>query len=119
MTKRNVVLVILFSILTLGIYSIYWLVATKNEMNRMGAQIPTAWILLAALIPIVGPLVVLWWEWKYCEGVELVSRKEMSGVVAFLLLFLLSVIGMAILQITFNKIAEQDGGQLPQAQAMY
>ena len=110
MRTRNIALVLIFSIITFGIYALYWLVSTKNEMNRMGAQIPTAWL-------IIIPFVNIWWQWKYSEGVEVVSRKEMSGVVAFLLLFLLGVIGMMILQVTFNKIADQ-GAQLPPAQAI-
>jgi len=34
---RNPVLVILFSIITLGIYGIYWLVSTTNELRRLAS----------------------------------------------------------------------------------
>lgn len=44
--NRNIFLVYLFSIITFGIYSIYWLVSTKNEMNSLGAKIPTALLLI-------------------------------------------------------------------------
>jgi len=107
MTNRSVVLVILFSIITFGIYHIYWYVKTKDEMVSMGASIPTGWLLI---IPIVN----LYWIWKWCVGVEHVSRGKLSGPVAFLLMFLLGIIGTAIVQVTFNGIASERGS-LPQA----
>ena len=45
-TKRDPTLVIIFTIITFGIYSIYWAVKTKNEINSLGADIPTAWLLI-------------------------------------------------------------------------
>ena len=42
MQKRSPISVILLTIVTLGIYGIYWQVKTKGEMNALGADIPTA-----------------------------------------------------------------------------
>ncbi|GAI30384.1 unnamed protein product, partial [marine sediment metagenome] len=44
-------------------------------MNAKGAQIPTAWL-------IIIPFVNIWWYWKFCEGVELVTNKGMGVAVA-------------------------------------
>lgn len=101
MKKRNPIAVFLFGLITLGIYSWYWAVKTKGEMNRLGEKIPTAWIWL---IPIIGSI---WWWWKYSEAVEHITQKEMGGVLAFVVLFLLGGIGQAIIQDAFNKINEQ------------
>ena len=98
MQHRDPIMVILLSIITLGIYSLFWYVATKNEMNAKGAQIPTAWL-------IIIPFVNIWWYWKFCEGVELVTNKGMGVAVAFLLLWLLGAIGEAIIQNELNKVA--------------
>jgi hypothetical protein len=97
MKHRGPLAVLFLSIITFGIYSIVWQVKTKNEMNRLGATIPTAWL-------IIVPFVNWWWLWKYSEGVELATKKEMSTVVSFILLFVLGAIGMAIIQNEFNKI---------------
>ena len=97
MRNRSVAGVLILSIITFGIYALVWVVKTKAEMNALGAQIPTAWL-------IIIPFVNLWWLWKYSEGVEHVSRGKMSGALAFVLLFLLGPIGMAILQSTYNGI---------------
>ncbi len=98
MQHRDPIMVILLSIITLGIYSLFWYVVTKNEMNTKGAQIPTAWL-------IIIPFVNIWWYWKFCEGVELVTNKGMGVAVAFLLLCLLGTIGEAIIQNELNKVA--------------
>ena len=97
MTKRGPIAVFFLSIFTFGIYIIVWRVKTKGEMNRLGANIPTAWLLLI-------PFVNIWWLWEYAAGVERVTNKAMSRVIAFILLVLLSAIGDAIIQDAFNKV---------------
>ncbi len=97
MQHRNPIMVILLSIITLGIYCIYWLVTTKIQMNTKGAQIPTAWLLII-------PLVNIYWLWKFSEGVEFVTNKGMQTVIAFLLLWLLDILGAAIIQNELNKV---------------
>lgn len=100
MKHRNPLVVFILSMITCGIYYLYWLVKTKGEMNRKGEKIPTAFILL---IPIIGSI---WWYWKYSKGVARITQGEVNGAVAFLLLFLLSYIGAAIVQDSFNAITE-------------
>jgi len=98
MKKRGPVKVVLLAIITLGIYSLVWYVRSKGEMNTQGAEIPTAWL-------IIIPFVNYWWLWEFGKGVETVTKRGMSGVVAFLLLIFLGVIGMAIVQSELNKVA--------------
>jgi hypothetical protein len=97
MTRRSALSVLVLSFVTFGIYPLIWLVNTKEEMNARGANIPTAFLM-------VIPLANIYWMWKYAEGVEVVTDRRMSGPVAFLVLWLLSFIGMAILQSEFNRI---------------
>ena len=106
MTKRSVVAVIVLSLITFGIYGIYWFVATKNEMVYRGASIPTGWL-------VIIPILNIYWMWKWSEGVDHVTQGKLSAAVTFLLVFLLGVIGVAIVQASFNKTEER--GLLPQA----
>lgn len=110
MTKRSVAMVVVLSIITLGIYAIIWMVKTKNEMNRaFNAQIPTAWLMIV-------PIANIWWQWKWCKGVELATRKELSQVISFVLLALLSLIGFAIIQSKINEAIEAGhGAGIPEA----
>src|SRR4051812_14247010 len=100
MNRRSVVAVLLLSFVTFGIYYLVWEVKTKNEMKNLGADIPTAWLLIV-------PFANIWWMWKYSGGVEKVTGGKTSQAIAFILLFLLNVIGAAILQDSFNKLADQ------------
>ena len=99
MKKRSPIMVLILSLITLGIYGIYWYVVIKREMNSQGAQIPTAWL-------IIIPFVNIYWQWKFSVGVQTVTNKEMSAPVTFILLYLISIIGMAIVQSTLNKVTE-------------
>lgn len=109
MQRRSIAMVVVLSLVTFGIYALVWMVKTKNEMNSQGADIPTAWLLIV-------PVVSIYWMWKYSGGVDLVTKGKLNQVISFVLLFVLGIIGMAIIQDGFNKVADQ--GQLPNARAM-
>lgn len=100
MTKRSVASVVILSIITFGIYALIWFVKTKDEMNKAGADIPSAWLMIV-------PIASIYWMWKWSGGVEMVTRGKQSQGVSFIMVFLLSIIGMAILQDAFNKTADQ------------
>lgn len=97
--RRNPALVIIFTIITFGIYGIYWFVKTKNEINSLGAKIPTAWLLIV-------PIANLYWEYKYAEGFSEYVKKDSEPVLWFLLLFFLAPVAMIIFQTELNKLAE-------------
>jgi ABC-type transport system involved in cytochrome c biogenesis permease subunit len=99
MQHRNIFAVVLLTIVTFGIYGIVWEVKTKIEMNNKGAEIPTAWL-------IIVPIVNIWWLYKYSEGVEKVTNGKMSAILCFVLIWVLGVIGMAIVQNEFNQVAD-------------
>jgi ABC-type transport system involved in cytochrome c biogenesis permease subunit len=97
-TKRSLVMIYILSILTFGIYLVYWFVKTKNELNGMGARIPTAWLLI---IPIAN----IYWLYKYAEGFAKVTKKE-STILWFLLFLFVGIVVPAIVQSELNKLAK-------------
>ena len=98
MKQRGPLTVLFLPIFTLGVYGLVWFVKTKNEMNSLGANIPTGWLLIV-------PFANLYWLWIYGTGVALVTKSAYSALGAFLLYLFLGPIGCAILQNEFNKIA--------------
>lgn len=98
--RRNPALVIIFTIITFGIYGIYWFVKTKNEINSLGANIPTAWLLI---IPIAN----LYWDYKYAEGFSNYVKKDNNAVLWFLLFFFVAPVAVIIFQIELNKLVEK------------
>ena len=98
MKKRNPVAVLFLPFFTFGIYNWVWYVKTKNEMNRMGATIPSAWL-------IIIPLANIYWFWVYGTGVAMVTKGAHSALGSFLLRLFLGPIGCAITQNELNKVS--------------
>ena len=96
MKNRNPLVVLILAMVTCGIYGIVWYVKTKEEMKSLGAEIPTAWLLII-------PLANLYWLWTWGKGVEKVAGFGAAG--AFLLCLFLGPIGMAVVQSKFNSVA--------------
>ncbi len=100
-THRKIFLVYLYSIITLGIYAIYWLVSTKNEINGLKngkvEKIPTGWW-------IIVPIGNLWWAYKYCEGFSQKVKKDNNTLLWFILCILVGIIMPAIVQSELNKM---------------
>jgi hypothetical protein len=97
MKFRSIAAPLLLPLVTFGIYALVWSVKTKDEMNRAGASIPTAWLLILPIANIV-------WLWKYSVGVEVFTRRGMGRHAAFWLMLLLGSIGSAIVQHEFNRV---------------
>lgn len=100
MQKRNPFVILLLSIVTFGLYAIYWSVVTKGEANKAGAQIPTAWL-------IIIPLVNIYWYWKLAEGIGQVTNQQVSPIAVFLLIFFLGALGIVIVQFMLNGASVQ------------
>jgi bacteriorhodopsin len=103
--ERNILLVYILSFVTFGIYFLYWLYKTKNELNELGANIPS---FILALIPIVN----VFWLYKYTEGWAYVTKKD-NAIIYFILFFLVGIIMPYIVQKDLNEIARNYGkGQM-------
>lgn len=96
--KRNIFVVYLLMIITFGIYGIYWFVSTKEEMNSLGAKIPTAWL-------IIVPIANLYWIYKYCEGFAEKVKKDNNTVLWFIVYILVGIVMPGIVQFELNKLA--------------
>jgi TRAP-type C4-dicarboxylate transport system permease large subunit len=144
MKKRNPLAVVGLSIITLGIYDLYWLFATRKELNAKTKQkVPTVWLLVSPIIILVGLAIIqivanfissgsrtginimsvllgmaaaiglfvipMIWFYKFSKAVNEYTAGKMSTAVTFLVLWLLHLIGIALIQDAFNDM--QDGNQ--------
>jgi magnesium-transporting ATPase (P-type) len=96
--RRNVVAVIILSLITFGIYCIYWTYQTKEEINSLGAKIPTAWLMIV-------PIAHFYFYYKYCEGFSTFVKKDNSPILWFLLFLVISPIAIIFIQLELNKLA--------------
>jgi hypothetical protein len=102
MRHRNGLSLIAWSLASAGAYELVWLAQTRVEMNRLGARIPTMWLL-------VLPITIVYWAWCWAEGVRHVTAGRTSTGAAFCLV-LLGPVGMALLQNRFNALTSQRSG---------
>jgi membrane protease YdiL (CAAX protease family) len=98
-SKRNPISVLLLSILTFGVYYIWWIVKTRKEINTCGADIPTPWLFII-------PIVSLYFEYKYAEGFSHYVSKDMDTQFWFLLHLVLWPAAIILIQRELNKFAE-------------
>ncbi len=106
--KRSVGLAILFSIITCGIYGLYWFICLTNDSNKL-SKIKTAGGVKAILLTLITCGIYQFY-WFYMLGKKIESYdNSSSGVVHLLLgLFGLGIISYAMAQSTINRfVAEQ------------
>ena len=99
--RRNPALVIILSIITLGIYFIYWIVQTKGEINSLGADIPTAWF-------IIVPFGNFYFLYKYCDAFSEYVKKDKLGPVWFLISITCFPVLPVIVQVELNKLTTHE-----------
>lgn len=98
-TKRSLLKVYVLGIVTLRIYFIYWFVMTKREINSLGGDIPTCWLMIV-------PIANIYWLYKYATSFARVVNKEKDGLLYFLVFWLISIVTPAIVQSELNKLAD-------------
>ncbi len=100
--EREVVLSIVLALVTMGIYAVYWVVASKRDIKSRGGDIPTCWL-------IIIPFANIYFYYKYCRAAARLFRQKGDWIVYFILSFILcSVIMLALVQDELNKIVRRE-----------
>lgn len=109
--QRNIALCIVLSIVTCGIYGIYWFICLSNDANTasgtFGTSGGTAFVLTLITCGIYG----LYWAYKQGEKID--SAKNSRGIptgnsgILYLVLsiFGLGIVAYALMQDELNKLA--------------
>ena len=97
--ERNIAFIYILGIFTFGIYFLYWVINSKQEINEnFDAKIPTCWL-------IIIPIVNIYWLYRYAEAFSLHVKKDDSPIFWALLFILISIITPALVQIELNEFA--------------
>ena len=111
MNKRNIALCIVLSIVTCGIYGIYWMIVLANETNVASghAQDGTSGGIVFLLTLVTCGIYGIYWAYKQGEKInEAKAMRNMptdsnAGVLYLILeIFGLGIIGYALMQ---NKMS--------------
>ncbi len=116
MKKRSIASLIILTIVTCGIYSLYWFVVTTDDIedalgSKSDGSCPNGGICLLLSILTCG-IYSLYWYYKEAQRLQILSdergiRSNTEGWIYILLcLFGLELVSMAIMQDQLNRIAE-------------
>jgi magnesium-transporting ATPase (P-type) len=101
--RRNLLLMILWTVLTLGLYGIYWYYETSDEIIRASGEKanPLVWTLLL-FVPVIHVLSF----WFYSQAFGRLTHEKTPSWLIFLLFVFLPIVAWIPVQIELNAIAD-------------
>ncbi len=106
--KRSIPVCIILTIVTCGIYGIYWLIKLNDELNELaGNENATSGVVVFLLTLVTCNIYGWYWYWKMGENVDTVRNSSNSGII-YLILGLLGfgIINYCLMQDAINKSVE-------------
>ncbi|MCM1547451.1 MAG: DUF4234 domain-containing protein [Ruminococcus sp.] len=111
--NRNIALCIVLSIVTCGIYTIYWMITMANDVNTVSDRNDdTNGAVVFLLSAVTCSIYLLYWMYKTGEKLEYAQQKRNlpssnNGVVYLVLtLFGFRIISYCLIQAELNKMAD-------------
>ena len=80
MKKRNIALSIIFTLITCGIYGLYWFVCLTDETNQAAGEQKTTGVMALIFTLITCSIYGLYWA--YCCGEKIDKAKANRGTPA-------------------------------------
>ncbi len=107
-TERNIVLCIVLSIVTCGIYGIYWMCKLNEEINSLSGQEGLSGILVVLLSIVTCGIYGLIWYYRMGQRVDIIKDQEGSSHILFLVLglFGLGIVNFGLMQDAINKAVQ-------------
>lgn len=105
--RRSVALAIVLSIITCGIYSIYWFVVLNDEINDLSGDTTAPSGLVAFLLSLITcGIYGLYWAYVMGRKVACLNRTSDSGIINLIIaLFGFQIINLALFQDAVNRYA--------------
>lgn len=102
---RSIPLAIIFSLLTCGIYGIYWLVCLNDDINTLtGNQSDTSGVMVVIFTLLTCGIYGWFWMWKTGEKVDKMKGSANSNIAYLILgIFGLGIVAYALMQDAINK----------------
>ena len=109
--KRNIAVCIILSIVTCGIYGIYWFNCLNNDTNTASNTFGTSGGVAFLLTLVTCGIYGIYWAYKQGEKIDVAKRNRgisssNSGILYLILsLFGFSIIAWALMQNELNQLA--------------
>ena len=108
--ERNIVVSIILSIVTCGIYGLYWFVCLTNDVNTVSEEQRTSGGMALIFTIITCGIYGLYWAYKCGEKIDIAKQKRgiptsNSGVLYLILFIFGGVISYALIQNELNVLS--------------
>lgn len=104
--QRNIVIAVILSIVTCGIYGIYWMIKLNDEINQISGDTQATSGGLVFLFTLIT-CGIYGWYWMYKMGEKCDQIKGVNGSTGILYLILgicqLGIVNYCLMQDTINK----------------
>lgn len=109
--EKNIVLCIILSLVTCGIYGIYWFVTLTDDTNTISGEPGTSGIMAFVLTIVTFGIYGLYWAFKCGEKIDKAHQNRgeaaSNGGILYLILFIFGgIIAYALIQNEINKFAQ-------------
>ena len=106
---RNFVLCLVFTLITCGIYSIYWMIKLNGECLKLAEEKGVSGGLVVLFNLLTCGLYSYFWAYKMGECVDKINNKSgFSGYLYIVLAVLgLGIVNMALMQDTINNVVDK------------
>ncbi len=95
---RSLLAITLLTLLTFGVYHIYWYFITKTEMNVINGKDKKVPFFLWFFIPVVN----IWWFWRFAGAIEKTTKGNVSRITAFMAPLILGYLGSLFVAIIYQ-----------------
>lgn len=108
--QKNIALCIILSLVTCGIYSIYWFVTLTDDTNTISGESGTTGIMAFVLTLVTCGIYGLYWAYKCGEKIDKAHQDRgeaaSNGGILYLVLYIFGgIIAYALIQNEVNKFA--------------
>lgn len=109
--KRNIAVCIILSIVTCGIYGIYWFIKLNDDTNTASNTFGTSGGMVFLLTLITCGIYGIYWAYKQGEKIDAAKNSRgipssNSGILYLILtIFGLSIVAWALMQSELNQMA--------------
>ena len=116
LTKREIAVAIILTIVTCGIYGIYWFVCLTNDANKVsGRTSDTSGGVALFLTIITCGIYGIYWAYQMGEAIYAAKAQRgyvgsSNGVLYLILQLVFAIIGWCLMQDEINKLIVADSG---------
>ncbi len=108
--QRSIALCIIFSLITCGIYELYWLVCLTDETNAAAGESGTSGVMALVFTLVTCGIYGFYWAYKCGEKLDQAKTSRgmaaSNGGILYLILYLFGgIIALALIQNELNKLA--------------